>query len=126
MVLIVDDDTFSQEFFSETLLAMGITDIHTASNGSVGLRTLSELPRPPDFVICDVFMPDMDGIEFLAELAKGHYQGGIVLVSGLDISIMAVAQKIALANGLKVWGAHSKPVSLATLAATLKAAGIAV
>ncbi len=122
--LIVDDDSFILEYFSELLSVMGIADIHTAGDGSVGLRTLIELPQPPDFLICDVFMPDMDGFEFLGELATKNYQGGIILVSGLDITLMAMAQQIALDNGLRVWGAYSKPVSFATLSTTLNNFGI--
>jgi len=123
--LIVDDDSFSQDLFSEMLSAMGITDIHSALNGRIGLRTLAELPRPPDFLICDVFMPDMDGIEFLTELAKKNYQGGVILISGVDISMLGIARQLATDSGLKLWGAHSKPVSAATLSETLRAACIA-
>jgi CheY-like chemotaxis protein len=124
--LIVDDDNFICDYFSEMLSAFGISNIHTASNGRFALHTLTELPRPPDFLICDVFMPDMDGFEFLGELAKTKYQGGIILVSGLDITLMAMAQQIALDNGLKVLGAFCKPVSSATLSTTLNAYGISV
>ena len=119
LVLIVDDDTFSQELFSEMLMTLGITDIHTASNGRVGLRTLAALPRAPDFLICDVFMPDMDGIEFLGELTKQGYQGGIILVSGQDITMMAIAQEVAVTDGLKMLGAYTKPVPLSILAEVL-------
>ena len=121
LVLIVDDDTFSQDLFSEMLMTFGITDIHTASNGRVGLRTLATLARPPDFLICDIFMPDMDGLEFLGELTKQGYQGGIILVSGQDISMMAIAQEVALNDGLKMLGAYAKPVPIAILAEVLVA-----
>lgn len=110
LALVVDDDSFSQELFSEMLMALGVSDIHTASSGRIALRTLASLPRPPDVLICDVFMPDMDGIEFMAELGKKGYQGGIILVSGLDITMMAIAQEVALADGLKLLGAYTKPV----------------
>ena len=40
-VLIVDDDSFSQTLFTEMLTSLGVTDIHTASNGRVGLRNLA-------------------------------------------------------------------------------------
>ena len=115
LVLVVDDDSFSQEIFTEMLLSLGITDIHTAASGRLGLRTLAALPRAPDCVICDVYMPDMDGIEFLAELAKRGYQGGVILVSGLDITMMDIAQQVAVAEGLKMLGALTKPVPLAVL-----------
>ena len=119
LVLIVDDDTFSQDLLAEMLRALGISDIHTASNGRIGLRTLAALPKPPDFLIVDVFMPDMDGIEFLAELAKNRYQGGIMLVSGQDITMMAIAQQVAIAEGLQLLGAYTKPIPLAVLSETL-------
>jgi CheY-like chemotaxis protein len=115
LALVVDDDSFSQELFCEMLTALGLDDIRTASSGRIALRTLATLPRPPDVLICDVFMPDMDGIEFLSELGKTGYQGGIILVSGLDITMMAIAQEVALADGLKLLGAYTKPVPLAVL-----------
>jgi len=37
-------------------------------------------------------------------------------VSGLDISVMAMAQQVAVAEGLKMLGAFSKPVPQAVLA----------
>jgi CheY-like chemotaxis protein len=119
MVLVVDDDSFSLDLFTEMLLALGIHDIHTSGTGRVALRTLAALPRTPDFVICDVFMPDMDGIEFLAELAKKGFPGGIVLVSGQDVSMMDIAQQVAIAEGLNMRGAFSKPVPQGVLAKAL-------
>jgi CheY-like chemotaxis protein len=123
LVLIVDDDPFSQELFSEMLMSLGVTDIHTARNGRIGLRTLAALPRPPDFLICDVFMPDMDGIEFLDQLTKNSYQGGILLVSGQDITMMAIAQQVAVADGLNMIGAYTKPVPIAVFTEALAALG---
>jgi CheY-like chemotaxis protein len=114
-VLVVDDDGFSQELFREMLLAIGVSDIDTAGSGRIALRNLSALCRPPDILICDVFMPDMDGIEFLSELAKDGYQGGIILVSGLDASMLAIARDVALADGLRLLGAFAKPVPLDAL-----------
>jgi CheY-like chemotaxis protein len=118
-VLIVDDDSFSHKLVTAMLAKLGVSDVHTAINGRLGLRTLAQLPQPPDLLICDVFMPDMDGIEFLAELSKVGYQGGIILVSGQDISMMGIAQQVAVADGLKVLGAYTKPVPLQILAESL-------
>ena len=119
LVMVVDDDAFSQEFFTEMLTELGITEIHCASNGRVALKTLAALPRSPDFLVCDVFMPDMDGIEFLDELARLRYQGNIMLVSGQDASMMAIAQQVALDSGLKLVGAYTKPVPMEILAQAL-------
>ncbi len=119
LALVVDDDSFSQELMSEMLMALGVGDVRTASSGRIALRTLASMPRLPDVLICDVFMPDMDGIEFLSELAKQSYQGGVILVSGMDISMMAIAKDVAIADGLKLLGAYAKPVPQAVLAQAL-------
>jgi CheY-like chemotaxis protein len=115
-VLVVDDDDFSQALFRGMLEQLGISDIHSAANGIEGLRELRSMARPPDVLICDVFMPDMDGIEFLGQLKKIQFAGGIMLVSGMNIEMMAIAQEMALADGLAVLGAYTKPVPLTVLA----------
>ena len=48
LILVVDDDSFSQELFIEMLLALGVTDTHTADTGRKALRALETLPRQPD------------------------------------------------------------------------------
>lgn len=115
-VLVVDDDDFTQALLRGMLEQLGISDIHSAANGIEGLRALRNMQRAPDVLICDVFMPDMDGIEFLGQLKKIQFAGGIILVSGMNIEMMAIAQEMALADGLAVLGAYTKPVPLTVLA----------
>lgn len=109
-VLIIDDDEFSQAMFRKALEHLGVTDVNDAVNGLDGLRVLDSLATPPDFLICDVFMPDMDGIEFIGVLAKRHYKGGLILVTGGDVGMLEVANEIADMLGLKVRGTFTKPV----------------
>jgi CheY-like chemotaxis protein len=113
---VVDDDEFSQELMGATLMSLGVDNVQKASNGREALRVLQELAQTPDFLICDVFMPDMDGIEFLSHLAQKAYTGGIILVSGMNIEMMAIAQEVALSDGLKILGAYTKPLKPQVLA----------
>ncbi|MCF8168335.1 MAG: response regulator, partial [Rhodoferax sp.] len=83
-VLVVDDDEFAREVLGEMLNQLGVKEILTANDGRVALRVLSSLDPAPNFVICDVFMPDMDGTEFLDHLATRGYSGGIIMLSGVD------------------------------------------
>ncbi len=119
IVLVVDDDPFSQGFFADMLEALGVATIHTVDNGRAALAALSNLPHTPDLLICDVFMPDMDGIEFLGKLSSDGYDGHIVLVSGQDVTMLDIAQQVALAQGLKLLGAYPKPVSMKVLVEVL-------
>ena len=111
--LLVDDDDYSLDFAYLMLGKLGFTQaqrVQMAHDGMEGLRTLDGMPQPPDFIICDVFMPDIDGIEFMAELAKRSYRGGVILVSGGDSQTLSVARLLAVENGLNVLGALTKPL----------------
>ena len=94
----------------KVLTSLGVSDIHDAVNGLDGLRVLNRLETPPDFMICDVFMPDMDGIEFVGALVKLQYEGGLLLVTGGNIGMLEVANEIAQIQGLNVLGTFTKPV----------------
>jgi CheY-like chemotaxis protein len=110
-ILVIDDDEFSREVLRETLAADGLFSVHLVNDGGSGLSALSDMVCTPDVLICDVYMPDMDGIELLGELARRSYPGAIILLSGVDGQVLAAARTIAVANGLKVLGAFSKPLS---------------
>ncbi len=109
-VLVIDDDDYSQDLARLTLANLGFTRIEVACDGRIGLRLLDEMPQPPDFVICDIFMPEKDGIEFVGELAKRHYAGGVILISGGDAKMLSLARQIAVASGLNLRGAFTKPL----------------
>jgi CheY-like chemotaxis protein len=109
-VLVVDDDEFSRDLARIALGNLGFTQVQTARDGRDGLRAFDEMPQPPDFLICDVFMPDKDGIEYVAELAARGYRGGLILVSGGDAHMLSLARQIAVESGLNVLGAFTKPL----------------
>ena len=109
-VLVVDDAAFSRDVTQEMLATEGIIDIQMADNGHGAMRVLEYMPEPPDLLICDVFMPDMDGIEFMSELAQRQYQGGVVRVTGVDVQTLALARDLASGQGIRILGAFSKPL----------------
>ena len=109
-VLVLDDDEFSRDLACIALGSLGFTQVQTASDGRDGLRAFDDMPQPPDFLICDVFMPDKDGIECVAELAARGYRGGLILVSGGDAHMLSLARQIAVESGLNVLGVFTKPL----------------
>lgn len=114
-VLVIDDDEFSQEILRRKLALLGLTDVQIASNGLTALRVLNQMQRPPDFLVCDIFMPDMDGIEFVSELAKRRFTGGLMLMTGVNATMLEVARDIATLKGLNVLGIFQKPADEETL-----------
>jgi CheY-like chemotaxis protein len=118
-ILLLDDDAFSLELLKDMLGMVGLFDVHTETDGRSALAHIAE--RAPDIMICDLSMPDMDGIEFLHAAASGGYRGHVMLVSGMDTSVRKAAERLARAQGLNVLGAWRKPVELAELRAALEA-----
>jgi CheY-like chemotaxis protein len=115
-VLILDDDDYIQDVMTCMLEELGVLNIQTAIDGQDGLRALADMPRAPDLLICDILMPDMDGMLFLSELAKTAYKGRIAIVSGVDQDVLKIAEKLVREDGLNVVGAFVKPVKLEQLA----------
>lgn len=118
-VLMVDDDEFSCDIMCAMLGDLGVTEVHCAGSGRAGLRTLARLASAPDVLICDLFMPYMDGIEFMAELARQRYPGRVILISGGNAEMLAVAKELALAGGIQLLGCLSKPLSRQMLLSVL-------
>ena len=118
-VLVVDDDEFSQEALRKRLMLFGVADIKAAYDGRAGVLALDQAERLPDVIFCDIFMPDMDGIEFVEELVARHYRGGLILMTGVNRDMLTVAQDIATLNGLKVLGVFTKPLEREALGQAL-------
>ncbi len=110
-VLIVDDDEFALESMRAALTPMLPGAVATAVDGLAALRLLQASPRQPDVLICDVYMPHMDGLEFLDQLAQMQFKGGVLMVSGQSIEMLDVACQIATGLGLRVLASFAKPVS---------------
>ena len=68
-VLIVDDDRFIRSTLRSVLHAIGRFNIQEAEDGDAGLVSVDSFR--PDVVLCDVDMPNMGGLEFVA-LLRAH------------------------------------------------------
>jgi CheY-like chemotaxis protein len=119
-VLVVDDDAFSRDWLSELCGGLGIAHIHTADNGYAAIKRLRQMDVLPELIVCDIYMPDMDGIEFLEKLIERRYAGKLMLISGMDPETLTLAREIADASAMDFLGAFVKPVSRETLAYALK------
>ena len=64
-ILVVDDEPDILEFISYNLKKEGFK-VQTASNGLHGLEAVEQ--SPPDLILLDVMMPEMDGVEFCRRL----------------------------------------------------------
>ena len=117
-VLVVDDDDINLDIAQELLSQIGVKDVHLAASGLLGLKSIRGLKKI-DFVLVDIYMPDMDGIEFIAELAQAGFAGAVIIISGVNVETLDMARQLAAASGIKVAAAMEKPLSRADLARAL-------
>lgn len=119
-LLIVEDDDFQRRMAVKMLHSMGATSICDAGNGKQALEMIhGENINPVDIVICDLNMPEMDGLEFLRHLGQEHHNVAIIIISALGSKLLASAGKMAKLYGIKLLGAIEKPILLGQLKALL-------
>ena len=78
-VLVIDDESYIREELRHGLESAGFT-VEEASDGRHAVKLVQR--APPDLVITDIFMSDMDGIQTIREI-KAHSPGvKIIAISG--------------------------------------------
>jgi EAL domain-containing protein (putative c-di-GMP-specific phosphodiesterase class I)/CheY-like chemotaxis protein len=108
-IVVVDDDAVSREILALMLRAAGATRIISVATGHEALAHLVGLPRA--LVMCDVSMPQMDGVEFARRLVEVAPHAALFLVSGIEPKLLATVQTFAAKTGLRVVGSSAKPVT---------------
>ncbi|MCP5331286.1 MAG: EAL domain-containing response regulator [Pseudomonadales bacterium] len=109
-ILVVDDETFALKMAVRILNSLGYTCIATASDGHQALQTIQANEQPFELVLCDLNMPQMDGVELMHKLLEIGFEGGLVLISGEDERILDTALGHVLTQNLNVLGAIAKPI----------------
>jgi diguanylate cyclase (GGDEF)-like protein len=89
-ILIVEDDLFFREMFSDVLKAEGY-EVDTASCGSEAFEMLSDYRY--GLVITDLIMPDISGMEILSQVKESDPSIDVIMVTGnanLESAIFAL------------------------------------
>lgn len=113
-VLVIDDDSFQLEFLPEVLKTLGLLDISVASSGEQALSSIAQ-SAPFDLILVDLYMPGMDGFQFMEALGKRGFKGSMILISGQSSSVLRSAELVAQLRRFNLLGALSKPADRAAL-----------
>ncbi len=81
-ILVIDDDTIVRESIVAYLKESGFT-ILEAENGQRGLATFHE--AKPDLILCDLRMPQMDGLGVLRNVRSTSPDTPFIVVSGAGV-----------------------------------------
>jgi CheY-like chemotaxis protein len=84
-VLVIDDEAAARDLVANALRPEGF-EVVTAESGHEGLALARE--QPPDLVICDLIMPDMDGFEVVNRLAESDMPKDvpILILTGQELT----------------------------------------
>lgn len=119
--LIVDDDVLSRDIAASILRRLGAREIVEADSGAAAIAWADADQSKLDLVLCDLRMPQIDGLETLEELAKRTYPRLFVLVSGADRRTIRAAAGAAARVGADSLRVVSKPVTLEKMQAIVTA-----
>jgi EAL domain-containing protein (putative c-di-GMP-specific phosphodiesterase class I)/CheY-like chemotaxis protein len=114
-ILIIDDDPFILELMSEIILDLGYAPAQCAANGKAALQLIDAHCTDFDLILCDLEMPEMDGIELMRHLGARGFNGGIVLMTGTNGQILNAVVDLGKVHALRMLGTLTKPVIPATL-----------
>ncbi|HET7730038.1 MAG TPA: CHASE domain-containing protein [Usitatibacter sp.] len=96
-VLVVDDDAVSRELARDLLRAQG-ADVRAASSARQALEAIAQ--EPPDVLLSDIGMPEMDGYALLRRVrALRPEQGGAVPAAAITAYARDSDREAALAAG---------------------------
>lgn len=108
-ILVVDDEDFILNLIQMTLLYIGYASVEIVNTGSEAIRRLKS-GRKFDIIICDLCMPNLDGVEFIRKANDGGYVGGLILLSGESGRVLSSAVNLAKKYKLNIIGALRKPI----------------
>ncbi len=112
-ILIVDDDNDLREALSEQLALHAEFRVLQAHNVASARQSIAE--TPPDLVIMDVGLPDLDGREAVRVLRSEGFKRPIIMLTGRDSDADTVIGLEAGANDYVV-----KPFRFAVLLARIR------
>jgi len=111
--LIVEDNQHMRVLLRSLLNAAGMHDICEAADGGAGLTVLAA--RKCDFILCDLAMKPMDGLEFTREVRRSKIGANHPFVPIIMISGYTEKHRVEAARDAGVTEFLAKPITTQSL-----------
>lgn len=109
-ILLVEDHPFQRRLLARMLSALGAKAVLEAEHGRAALEVV-EQGAAPGLVICDLDMPEMDGMAFIRHLGERLPDVPVIIASAQDPALLGSVAKMAEAYGVRLLGVLEKPVT---------------
>lgn len=111
-VLIIDDDPRICRIIKRVANELGVESFATDDSA---LFESAYLEYAPNIILMDLQMPKLDGVELLRKLADQDSRAAIILVSGMDKSVLETTEDLGKSLGLNMAGVIVKPIDIDNL-----------
>ncbi|MCL7942068.1 EAL domain-containing protein [Halomonas sp. ATCH28] len=111
-LLILDDEVMTGETIARVADFDGFDARHITSPAIFFEQVTT---WQPDILAIDLIMPEMDGVEVMAELARRGCQPRLIITSGVGSRVLDAAARSAREHGLDIVGVIAKPFSASSL-----------
>ena len=99
-VLAVDDNPVFLNLLEDILKRKGYENVRTSTSGKEALNLIKE--DPPNLVLLDMKMPEMDGIETLKEIRKINPDLKVIMLTAVDsANLEREAREIGVSDFLR-------------------------
>ena len=109
--LVAEDHEFQRKTLVRALRGLGALHILEAADGHDALARFNNAPQAIDIIICDLDMPNMDGMEFIRHVGETGTKASIILTSALDRNLISSVETMTQAYGINLLGAIEKPAT---------------
>lgn len=116
-VIVLVEDTPANRALATKLLTAAGHEVASASTGRAGVRLVAE--RPPDLVLMDLGLPDIEGREAMRAIRSTVPDGDRLKVIAFTAHAMVGDRERALSDGFD--GYLSKPIEFASFVESVEA-----
>ncbi|MDO6719763.1 EAL domain-containing response regulator [Psychrosphaera sp. 1_MG-2023] len=119
-ILVVDDDPLLRKILARMLKDLGQHKVLIAIDGFAAMDLVTKHGNDIGFILSDLKMPGMDGVEFFRHLAELETQIPLAIMTGTDSRLVESIVELTIRRGLNYKGTLTKPVSQYALASLLQ------
>ena len=117
-VLTVDNDPIIRQVITAFFARHGVENVWQAENGDEAISVL-KTHQEIDLIVSDLYMPETDGVEFMAHLHEIGSRIPIIVVSSADRRTVFAAETLANAQQLNFIASLPKPLDIQEMEAVL-------
>jgi CheY-like chemotaxis protein len=114
-VLVIDDQEHVRKWVRRVLKSAGIVKVSEAEDGRSALAQVTTPGTAFDLILCDLKMPNTDGIELIRAFSAMRLETAVILLSMEPERVLETSALLAEEQGLRILGALAKPLTVEKL-----------